>query len=54
MNPPTHSTSYKKIHLFLKSLLDGHFLYCLFFTLSFIFWIYSFQIAPVVSGDLVL
>jgi hypothetical protein len=32
MNPPTHSASYKKIHTFLKSLVDGHF-YIVYFSL---------------------
>jgi len=46
MNPPTRSASYKKIHLWS--------FFVLFITLGFIFWIYSFEIAPVMSGDLVL
>jgi hypothetical protein len=54
MNPSTHYASFKKIHLFLRRLVEGNFLFCLFFTLSFIFKIYSFQISLAVSGDTVL
>jgi hypothetical protein len=34
MNPSTCSASFKKIHLFLQSLVEGYFLFLLFFTLS--------------------
>jgi hypothetical protein len=37
MNPSTPYASWKKIHLFLHSLIEGHFLFCFFFILSFIF-----------------
>jgi len=36
MNMSTHPTSLKKIHLFSQSLVEGHFLFCLLFSLSFI------------------
>ena len=49
MDLTTCSTSLSKIYLFLQSLVAGHF--CLSFSRSFIFQIYSFQIVPVVSGD---
>jgi hypothetical protein len=54
MNPTICYASFKKIYLFLHSLVEGHVLFCLFFTVSFLFWSYYFQISLAVSGDTVL
>jgi len=46
MNPSTRSVSLKKICLFLQSLVEGLFLFYLFFSQCCILWFYSFQITP--------
>ena len=34
MKPSARSASFKNIHIYLQSLVEGHFLFCLFLTLS--------------------
>jgi hypothetical protein len=53
MNPSMHSISLKKIHLYLQSLVEGHFCF-IYFSALFHFEIYSFRIVPVLSVDPVL
>jgi hypothetical protein len=52
MNPSTRYASLKKSTYFYAAGLKV--IFCLFFTLSIIFYIYSFQISLAVSGDTVL
>jgi hypothetical protein len=54
MNLCTRFASFKNIHLFLRSLVEGHFFFCLFFTFKFFFEFFSFQIVPAISGDHVI
>ena len=52
MNPSTHSSSFKQSTYFYEASLKVIFIS--FFPLFLIFYIYSFEIAPVVSSDSVL